>query len=279
MTNYILHTFWLLMINTPLIAQENDNKTVNPDTFYPLSKNTFICKHEVSNKAYKQFLNSYNDSESEVLKVQNKLWKNQESGLLYLELYHIAAYWENHPVVNVNQEAAKTYCKWLTTTYNKSENRKYKKVNFRLPTEKEWMKAYNEVKGDISIESEKLTYTEKFSGKENALNEEEKKLVALNDKYEGGSPQLFLEMQEMDVDKVVDDFLARPVTHHRYPTQSEIFNLVGNVSEWLDKPNTAIGGNYNMSNDLSLKELTNSFESDVPSPRIGFRLVMEVIEP
>jgi len=39
------------------------------------------------------------------------------------------------------EEGAKQFCKWLTNAYNSKQNRKYKKILVRLPTEAEWIAA------------------------------------------------------------------------------------------------------------------------------------------
>lgn len=251
--------------------------------FYQLSKNTFINKYEVTNQSYNYFLEDYSGEISvEILSINNHLWTNSKSdiplGSMYKDLYHSTKKWEQHPVVNINQEAAKTYCKWLTEVYNSKSDRAYQKVVFRLPNEKEWLKAYKKVKNQIDIQSEKLQYSEKFPCKEKKLNEEEKKLHAIVDGNRNPSPQQFLKMTEVDQDKITDDMHARPVNFFRDKYEAPIYNLVGNVSEWLSEENIAIASNWNVKNDKSMKELIAPFEATSPSPVIGFRIVMEVIE-
>lgn len=262
-------------------AQNIDNFDKN--NYYPISKSTFINVSEISNKDYNSFLEHYlGEVNDEVLAIQNQLWTegefNKSYNTLYESLYHDNKQWENHPVVNINQEAAKTYCGWLTEVYNSKSDRAYQKVVFRLPTEKEWMKAYKAVKDKIDIETEKLMHTEKFPSKAKKLNEEEKKLNEIFDGNSNPTPQQFAKTAEVDMGKIVEDFQARPVDFFRETYEAPIYNLVGNVSEWLSEEDQAIASNWNVKNDKNMKELIAPFEAESPSLLIGFRIVMEVIE-
>lgn len=274
-------SIFMLTICSLSKAQNTDNFDKN--NYYPISKNTFINVSEITNKDYNYFLEHYSGEVSdETLAIQNQLWTNSELnlplGLMNKELYHSTKMWEKHPVVNVNQEAAKTYCEWLTEVYSSKSDRAYQKVVFRLPTEKEWMKAYKEVKNKIEVQTEKLKYSEKFPCKEKKLNEEEKKLEAIHDEYKEPSPEKLMKMEEIDMSKIKDDFQARPVDFFRETYEAPIYNLVGNVSEWLSEEKQAIASNWNVKNDKDMKELIAAFEAESPSPLIGFRIVMEVIE-
>jgi hypothetical protein len=55
-------------------------------------------------------------------------------------LYHSHPGYDLYPAVNISAEAANLYCAWLTEKYNEKPNGKFKKVTFRIPTEKEWKK-------------------------------------------------------------------------------------------------------------------------------------------
>lgn len=272
----------LLLINQLSINAQNIDK-LNKENYYPLSKTTFLNKYEVTNKAYNHFIKNYSGKISdETLAIKNHLWTegefNKSYNMIKKDFYHSTPKWEKHPVVNISQEAAKTYCEWLTEVYNSKSDRAYQKVVFRLPTEKEWMKAYKAVKNKIDIQTEKLIYSEKFPCKEKKLNEEEKKLREILNENRNPSPQQLMKTAEVDQDKVVDDMQARPVDFFRETYEAPIYNLVGNVSEWLSEEEQAIASNWNVKNDKDMKELIAAFEAESPSPVIGFRIVMEVIE-
>jgi len=279
MTKLVILIF--LFINQLSINAQNIDK-LNKENYYPLSKNTFISITEISNKDYNSFLEYYSgDVSMESLSIKNNLWVDNEMnlpmGLMNKDLYHSTKKWENHPVVNISQEAAKTYCEWLTEQYNSNSDREYKKVVFRLPTEKEWMKAFKKVKNKIDVQTEQLHYSEKYPCKKRKLNDEEKKLkeIHVNKKP---SPESFMKLAEIDMSKVVNDYPARPVAFFREKYEAPIYNLVGNVSEWLNEGEQVIASNWNVKNDKSIKELIASNKAESPSPLIGFRIIMEVIE-
>tara|TARA_R110000868_G_scaffold317060_3_gene577900 strand:+ start:1068 stop:1235 length:168 start_codon:yes stop_codon:yes gene_type:complete len=54
--------------------------------------------------------------------------------------------------------------------------------------------------------------------------------------------------------------------------------MIGNVSEWLAEDKKAIASNWNVKDDQKINNLIQSFESELPSPLIGFRVIMEVLE-
>jgi formylglycine-generating enzyme required for sulfatase activity len=55
---------------------------------------------------------------------------------------HISAY-DNYPVVNITQEAAQTYCNWLTANYKTSDLglQDHMQIGFKLPTRTDWLHA------------------------------------------------------------------------------------------------------------------------------------------
>ncbi len=55
----------------------------------------------------------------------------------------------NYPVVNVSYEAAVEFCKWLTESYNDYPQRKYKKVEIKLPSSEEWNLLCNQLETKI----------------------------------------------------------------------------------------------------------------------------------
>src|SRR5690554_3742878 len=147
--NLFIKVFTLVLFTASLKVKSQD--ILNENNYYQLFKNKYINKFEITNKAYSLFLENYSGKISkETISIKNYLWTDNElnipSNRMYKDLYHSTKKWENHPVVNITQEAAKTYCKWLTEQYNSNPEREFKKVVFRLPTEKEWLKAYKKIK-------------------------------------------------------------------------------------------------------------------------------------
>lgn len=75
----------------------------------------------------------------------------KDSSLMFS--YYDDEYYSNFPLINVTYEQANEYCKWRTdmvmlnyainTKNEKQRSVFYKKMKYRLPTEKEWIDAYN----------------------------------------------------------------------------------------------------------------------------------------
>ena len=103
-------------------------------------------KYEVSYKEYFTFLNELKNSGNtelyEICKIDSmaadSFVTNGRYGKFYIKEHTLI---QNCPVSNISFEAAIAFCKWTTDNYNNDPKRKFHKVQFRLPTEKEWMYA------------------------------------------------------------------------------------------------------------------------------------------
>lgn len=253
--------------------------------FFKLNEVLYIQKYEVSNKAYNDFLENYQGPlDIELLAVNNKLWTkgefNKSYNFVYQDFYHSEATWENYPVVNIHQIAAKAYCEWLTEMYAKREKNSNVKVIFRLPTEKEWLLAFNTVKKSIDLRNEKLRYTTDQFYKDERNSHSDTLVKELFDQLNNNSSdqELYKVYNSINVKDLKDYFQARPVDYYPETNKSPLLNMVGNVSEWLIEDKKLIASNWNVTDDQKMTHLIQSVESENPSPVIGFRVVMEVIE-
>ena len=66
---------------------------------------------------------------------KSELWKKYNEEYIY---YFKELKYDELPVVNISHEAAQIFNKWLTNKFNNYALRKFAKVEFKLPTEKEW---------------------------------------------------------------------------------------------------------------------------------------------
>ena len=73
------------------------------------------------------------------------VWSRITTEMLFPDGHPDAA---NMPVHSLSYEAAKAYCKWITTVYNQSKDpaKRFRKVLFRLPSAEEWEKAAGQEK-------------------------------------------------------------------------------------------------------------------------------------
>lgn len=118
--------------------------TVSIDSF-------FMGKFEISNANYMEFVNDKikeNTTLGKSFLPDTLVWRRPEGwGEKYTDYYFRHPAYQNSPVVGVSYTQAKGYAEWLTEQYNKNEDRIFKQVRFRIPTEEEWEYAY---KGGLS---------------------------------------------------------------------------------------------------------------------------------
>lgn len=165
------------------------------------------------------------------------------------------------PVQNITHEAAQRYCEWMTRVYNAStERKKFKKVLFRLPTEPEWIMAASGGKADqpypwggYYIRNSKGCYLCNMAVKE----------PCGGDCASKGQPD--------------HDGGFFPVAAETYfPNDYGLYNISGNVAEMIDIQGKSKGGSWN---DIPLYgQLKTVGEYKEPSPAVGFRVFMEIIE-
>ncbi|MBL4653130.1 MAG: SUMF1/EgtB/PvdO family nonheme iron enzyme [Flavobacteriales bacterium] len=191
---------------------------------------------------------------------------------------------DKFPVMNVSYEAALLYCDWLTNIYNNLEHKKkkYTKVKFRLPTEKEW--EYLAKSGRSNIEN--------YPWGDRKIKENPNKDY---DKHITNSRGCFLANIDAStysgyfiLDKATcpgadtvkysnKDGGVFPVVVGSYsPNYFGLYNIIGNVSEMVQEKGIAKGGNWNTSVTEAVINKRQLYSG--PSPEVGFRVVMIIIE-
>ena len=73
--------------------------------------------------------------------------------------------------------------------------------------------------------------------------------------------------------KLNDNVDVTAPTKSYWPNNFGVYNIKGNVAEWLLEPNTYTGGAWQMLMSEDVSELKTS---DLPSAAIGFRCVCEI---
>jgi len=244
-----------------------------PNSFNTMLKNTkkiekqFVLlydeihanKYEVTNSEYSKFLKEIKNTDlySKCLFDSVKWTSNYE---LFLDpmknMYHSHPAYDNYPVVNVSHFAAEKYCEWLTVQYNTQRKRKYTQVKFRLPTEKEW---------EYSARGAYNSNRTPFENDE-VLNSECNNCYRANLKYSIDGENKY---------KVDGGFFMIKVQTYN-PNKSGLYNVIGNVSEMIDVEGITKGGSWNdylKDSFIGLKDVYSE-----PSPEVGFRVFMEVIQ-
>lgn len=194
------------------------------------------------------------------------------------------------PVQNISHAAAQRYCAWMTQVYNAStEKRKFKKVLFRLPTEEEWMAAaMGGIKespypwGGYYIRNAKGCYLANLHVLEPCGNCPGQTLSAsVSDPISGSNAQPPLDPSGTQAPKLnprtSNDggfFTVRADSY--FPNRFGLYATTGNVAEMLAEPGKTKGGSWN---DIPYYgQITTVKTVNTPSPEVGFRVFMEVIE-
>jgi formylglycine-generating enzyme required for sulfatase activity len=252
--SFIAVLFIILSFGMKADVKNNDVKIDN---------NLYASVYEVTNKEYRAFLQdlkSKNKNEEYHLCIYDSTQWIKKFPYSYNEpmtnSYHSHPAYDNYPIVNITKAAADAYCKWQTEKYNTSSTKKYKKVVFRLPSEIEWKKLASPLAGHNLPWYGNFPYK---SGEEKTFltNIKVKNNVTGNNDYscDGGVYTLIVE--------------------HYKANDLGVYDVIGNVAE-LTQSGTQKGGSW----DNYLEECTidKSQHFELPDPRVGFRVVMEVVE-
>ena len=212
--------------------------------FVSVSKNTpstKISKAETTNQQFQFFLDATNESK---YRSDSTAWQVLGGYTEPMQRnYHQHPAFNDYPVVNITHEAAMAYCAWLTSEYNSKSS---SKVLFRLPT---------------AVELNQLILARK------SLLDKEIEADCCCD-YPANLK--YVNPANDSINYVMDGALF--TSSVKKFKQKGIYSLLGNVSE-ICQDGSVIGGNW----DRLAKDIENKLEYTYPDPRIGFRVVMEIL--
>jgi len=278
-------TFWMGQADEDIaFSQSSLNKQITISEFY-------MDKYEVSNNKYRQFieavrLGEYTYSTPTTLKdaptfdlnavlPDTTVWNTSFTyhyGDPLMEFYFDHPAFDNYPVVGVSWEQANMYCQWRTYHLNANDKADFDYPAFRLPSEAEWEYA---AKG----------------GKEVA-------------KYPWGGPYLknkrgcLMANFKPGRGNYIDDGFAYTAPVDVFaPNGFGLYNMSGNVAEWVLDSYNAVSGSvtwdldprYDDPNEKrkvvrggSWKDIAHYLETstrtyefqDVKTAHIGFRTAM-----
>lgn len=240
----------LLVLTVLIIGLSSLTLLKSKNQFVQISPKLYVAKYEVTNAEFREFLNS-NAAFHEKYMYDSMQWTKKfpyAHNEPLLNFYHWHPAYDDYPAVNISYEAAEAYCEWLTKTFNNSKKRKFKKVVYRLPTEVEWLK---------------------FSGNnpEEMVNTPESKTALANIKVKdetlGGSNYKF------------DGSLHTARVGSYKANSLGLYDIIGNANE-ITIERTQKGGSWDSFPDECKTSKSQQFE--LPDPRVGFRVVMEIIE-
>jgi len=213
----------------------------------------YIAETEVSNASYRVFLDSLKAAHDtlglEIANMDSTKWN-----LPNASMESIVAFYGNHtafkeyPAVNVSQEGAKLYCQWLEKKLNQQGIR----AKVRLPEKAEWvMAARGGHAGNI------------YAWDGDALRNK-RGIYLANFKTEHTAE---------------DGTYLTAITRSYPPNDYGIYNMCGNVSEWLADYGMSKGGSWWSEAEFIRIDAPQEYPvSSTASPFIGFRPVISIIE-
>lgn len=277
----------VLILSVSLIAYGQKEKGKTDETVFSIKEidrsvaritdAVYAGRYEVSNRLYSLFENDLKkNKKEELLKISKPDTLNWKDKLYYnepfVELYYRHPAYRDYPVVNVSYEAANLFCQWLTDKYNADPKRHFKKVLFRLPTEKEWE---NAARGGDTISNypwgARLIQKGNHKCNYRPYGDEFIKFDTLSKKLyidticNSGISVLLMDGADITV----------PVQAY-WPNKSGLYNVCGNVAEMVNEKGISCGGGWrNTGGDVTVKSRRHYNKSAVD---IGFRYFMEIKE-
>lgn len=251
---------------TPLVF----NKKGFQKNFLRINDSLYADDTELNNYEYQQFLLENPNPE---YAIQSDNWKNV-TRYSYLHQQGKPGLFQEYPVVNISYEAAIAYCEWLTKKYMAWEDRPYKNVVFRLPSEEEWSYAARGGRiggmypwGGPYTRNSKAHYLANFT--------------PLEDEYfdRNDSGDFFYRYPNGDysVSRYADGVTFLGKASYYFPNDYGLYNMAGNAAEMISKKGMSKGGSWNSHQDRIIIDAFEMYTK--PNPMLGFRVFMEVIEP
>jgi sulfatase modifying factor 1 len=210
-----------------------------------------------------EFLNSLKQSNKtnllaiaqiDTLKWTDKLTYNEP----YVHYYHSHPAYQSYPLVNISYEGATLFCEWLTEHYNVDPKRKFKKVLFRLPSEKEWIQAAQA--GDSSAI---------YPWEGNALRNKNGQ-VLYNFKRQ------LKDTMWVDGKYLENADVTTPVQSY-WKNNFGLYNMGGNVAEMINEKGIVKGGSWR--DDSEYLKIDTKYKYDGNAQvSVGFRYFAEIIE-
>ncbi|MEL7342334.1 MAG: SUMF1/EgtB/PvdO family nonheme iron enzyme [Bacteroidota bacterium] len=233
--------------------------------------------YELDNIGYKEFL----AASPNACRPDSNAWSSIEASVdPFKQTYFNHPAFNQYPVVNISNECAEAYCAWLTKRYHEMRKRPFQRVVFRLPTEAEWEAAARgtnaeavfpwtpEVPSYLSspLKDKKGRYRANFL----AVSQ-----VAIKSVGAAGEIEISPEVSELRrAGYDMYNFMA-PVKSFD-PNEFGIFNLAGNVAEMVQEGDRSKGGSWYQT--AYYLQIDKSAKFSGPSPFVGFRPFMEVVE-
>lgn len=263
----------LILLSGSLLVKGLEPSAVVPNCKPVKGNFLFASTTEVSNGDYLFFLNDQLkklDSEDyKELLPDTSAWLHK---LTYYEPYETYYFrhpaYRNYPVVNISRYQAEAFCEWLEVQLNlrfsRIVNQPFVAVDVRLPTDQEWQEAARG--GD-----ENAIFPWPGYGMRNTTTKNSGKFMANFMRARG---------DYMGVAGHLNDGadITAPVRSY-WPNSFGLYNMSGNVAEMLQEEGRTRGGSWASRAPYLEIAGIDPFQGFLnPSPEIGFRYFVEVID-
>lgn len=218
----------------------------------------YISQLEITNVSYRLFLDYLKQTGKKddltIAEIQDEKWNKLPFGEPYKRYYSNHPAYNDYPVVNISNEAAMLYCKWLTSQLTD------KTLEYRLPTKAEWIYA---AQGGLTNSE----YSWKGMGLRGRDGEALCNYKMIGDyKIHEGSKGLEI------IDPPMGGGSITLQAKSFKPNDWGLYNVCGNVAEMICEKGIAMGGSWNNPGyDVRIRSEQIYTE---PSPFIGFRVVL-----
>jgi formylglycine-generating enzyme len=254
------------------------SRVIKVDSFY-------IFNHEVTNGEYQAFIQDIKSKDTTYYKQllpDTLVWRDRYSySEPMVDYYFRHPAYRNCPVLGISYDQAESYCKWLTAKYMNEGKRKFKHVEFQLPTIAEWTYA---AKGGLDLS--------KFPWKGNSMQNKDGNWMA---KFrvipQDGIGYEIIPVQKLD-GKIehrkiltasgwfgandMDHWIVAPVKS--YPANGYgLFDMAGNVEEYVLEKGVTKGGSWKDTGYYLNIQVEEPYDStSFTSSERGFRFVMKL---
>lgn len=241
-------------------------------SFVALNEVEHIGKFEVTNGEYNLFLKNLKQTKNYEL-YYKCMFDSTRWSIVFptafhdpmVDFYHHHPAYANYPIVNIPYEGAVAYCNWLTMQYNQ-QNPTGKYILYRLPTEQEWRYAAGS-KNEKAITS--------FPNNQILTNDLDQKGLMVHI-YNGKKTLVpYLANIKTDSGYQADGGFHMLIAQSYPPNSIGIYNTFGNVAEMTSTKGVIKGGSWaDLFSECTFDKNANYSDLD---PRVGFRIMMEVI--
>jgi formylglycine-generating enzyme required for sulfatase activity len=282
--NYILAITMLLGFSTSSYSQKTIAAKVIEENMEKVNDSLYAHRYETSNRDYNVFLKELRAKDSvtwAVCAMDSVRWTmipyayGEPLWPRHVQYTGHPAFSE-HPATNMRYEGAVEYCNWLTSKYNADPKRKFKKVVFLLPSKKEWIDAAHGGHpdwmfpwGNYYMVNKKGFFMCNFKPVDEPYfvrdSLGEAKIVGYD-----GSRQLH--GAEFPEEKGFYTMKVKSFTANEFG----LYNVCGNAAEMITDKGSAMGGSWNSyAGEITPRSIKRYPD---PSPEVGFRVFMKIIE-